>query len=104
LITPWRGRRTRWWPIALGATAVWLVLTGSALLTKGSNGDAVLLDTVTLRAADNQGAPASVPEPVPAGVEVQIDTVRGDWLKIRTAAGSVGWVVSGAVERVAISP
>jgi hypothetical protein len=102
LITPWRGRRTKWWPLALGATAVWMALTGSALLTKSGNGDAVLLDTVTLRAADNQGAPAAVPEPVPAGVEVQIETTRGDWMKVRTAAGSVGWVAAGAVERVAI--
>jgi hypothetical protein len=101
LITPWRGRRRRSsWALAMIPAVVWLGMTVSILLARAATDDAVLVDGVILRAADNAGAPAALPDPLPRGIEVTIETVRDGWVRIVTANGSKGWVPAAAVERV----
>jgi hypothetical protein len=62
--------------------------------------DAVVIDSVTIRAADSAGAPAALAEPLPRGVEVTILERRQSWTRISLANGTSGWVPDGAVERV----
>ncbi len=101
LITPWGGvRRRSWWAVALIPAMVWAGMTLSVLLARSPTDDAVLLDSVVLRAADNPGAPAAIAEPLPRGIEVAIDSERDGWARIRTANGTQGWVPAGTVERV----
>ena len=100
-ITPWRrGRRRGWWAIAIMPGLVWVAMMLSVLMARVITDDAVLLDSVVLRAADNPGAPAALAEPLPRGIEVAIDSVRDGWVRIRTANGTQGWVPAGTVERV----
>lgn len=101
LITPWRrGRRRGLWAVAIIPGLVWAAMMLSVLLARVPTDDAVLLDSVVLRAADNPGAPAALAEPLPRGIEVAIDSVRDGWVRIRTANGTQGWVPAGTVERV----
>ena len=101
LITPWRrGRRRGLWAVAIIPGLMWAAMMLSVLLAKAPTDDAVLLDSVLLRAADNPGAPAALAEPLPRGIEVAIDSVRDGWVRIRTANGTQGWVPAGTVERV----
>lgn len=104
LITPWGGvRRRSWWAVALIPAMVWVGMTLSVLLAHRPTDDAVLLDSVVLRAADNPGAPAAIAEPLPRGIEVAIDSERDGWARIRTANGTEGWVPAGTVERVLLT-
>jgi hypothetical protein len=101
LLVPWSGRRRR--GLAAAAVlpfAIWLAMLASVLLEDRHEGDAVVMDAVVMRAADSAGAPAALTQPLPRGAEVSILEERDDWTRIRIASGTVGWVPSGAVERV----
>ncbi|MBP9084661.1 MAG: BatD family protein [Kofleriaceae bacterium] len=101
LLTPWgHGRRRGLWAAAIIPGLVWAAMLLSVVLARAPTDDAVLLDSVILRAADNPGAPAALVEPLPRGIEVVIDSVRDGWVRIRTASGTQGWVPAGTVERV----
>lgn len=101
LVTPWRrGRRRGLWAVAFIPGLVWAAMMLSVLIARVPTDDAVLLDSVVLRAADNPGAPAALAEPLARGIEVAIDSVRDGWVRIRTANGTQGWVPAGTVERV----
>jgi hypothetical protein len=89
--------------VALIPAMVWVGMTLSVLLAHRPTDDAVLLDSVVLRAADNPGAPAAIAEPLPRGIEVAIDSERDGWARIRTANGTEGWVPAGTVERVLLT-
>jgi len=62
--------------------------------------DAVVMDSVILRAADSAGAPAAVSSALPRGTEVTLLERRDSWAKIRLANGTAGWVPDGAVARI----
>jgi hypothetical protein len=62
--------------------------------------DAIVIDGVTLRAADSVGAPAAISQPLPRGAEVTILERRAAWTRVEIASGQSGWVPEGAVERV----
>jgi len=102
LIVPWSGRRRR----GLGLLAIipaiaWLVLTVSVVLEDRHTDDVIVMDSCALRAADSVGAPAALVQPLPRGTELTVLERRADWAKVRVAAGTVGWVPTGAVQRVA---
>jgi len=62
--------------------------------------DAVVTDSVVLRAADSAGAPAALPQALPRGAEVSVIEQRSPWTKVRVASGTAGWVPDGAIQRV----
>ncbi|CAN5675484.1 hypothetical protein BH11MYX1_BH11MYX1_20260 [soil metagenome] len=101
LVVPWSGRRRR----GLGLLAIipaiaWLVLTISVVLEDRHTSDVIVMDSFALRAADSAGAPAALVQPLPRGAELTVLEKRADWTKVRVAAGTVGWVPAGAVQRV----
>ena len=102
LLTPWP-RRPRWLgALAVPAFAVWLVSTGSAVLTRDAADDAVVVaDGVTLRSADSTGASPAFANPLPAGTEVGIVETREAWVRVALADGTRGWLTASVIERVA---
>ena len=101
LVVPWSGRRRR----GLGLLAIipaiaWLVLTISVVVEDRHAADVIVMDSVALRAADSAGAPAALVQPLPRGAELTVLERRADWAKVRIASGTVGWVPTGAVQRV----
>ncbi len=101
LVVPWQGRRRR----GLGLLAIipaiaWLVLTASVLFEDRHTSDVIVMESVALRAADSAGAPAALVQPLPRGTELTVLERRAEWAKVRIAAGTVGWVPAGAVQRV----
>jgi tetratricopeptide (TPR) repeat protein len=102
LVVPWAGRRRRGLAmLAIIPAAVWLAMTVSVLFEDRHVNDAVVMDAVVLRAADSSGAPAALTQPLPRGTEVVITEKRDTWAKVRIAGGIVGWVPTGAVQRIA---
>jgi tetratricopeptide (TPR) repeat protein len=102
LVVPWAGRRRRGLAmLAIIPAAVWLAMTVSVLFEDRHVNDAVVMDAVVLRAADSSGAPAALTQPLPRGTEVVITEKRDNWAKVRIAGGTVGWVPTGAVQRIA---
>jgi cytochrome c-type biogenesis protein CcmH/NrfG len=101
LVVPWSGRRRR----GLGLLAIipavaWLVLTISVVIEDRHASDVIVMDSVALRAADSAGAPAALVQPLPRGAELTVLEQRADWAKVQIASGTVGWVPTGAVQRV----
>jgi tetratricopeptide (TPR) repeat protein len=60
----------------------------------------VIADDVPARSADSTLSPLALPEPLPAGVEVEILEERGGWARVRLANGRDVWIRGSAVERV----
>lgn len=101
LLVPWTGPRRRGMAgLAVLPFVVWIAMIASVLLADDHADDAVIMDDVVLRAADSAGAPATLPSPLPRGVEVSIRERRDSWTRVELANGTSGWVPSGAVERV----
>jgi hypothetical protein len=79
---------------------VWvlLVVAGSAAANEKSG---VIAGAETIaRAADSRNAPARFAEALPAGTEVTVAEVRGDWTRIVLADGRDAWVATASVARV----
>ncbi|MGE0398500.1 MAG: hypothetical protein AB7T06_17470 [Kofleriaceae bacterium] len=101
LLVPWTGTRRRGMAgLSVLPFVVWIAMTASVLLADDHADDAVIMDDVILRAADSAGAPATLPSPLPRGVEVSVRERRDSWTRVELANGTIGWVPSGAVERV----
>lgn len=115
LVVPWRrppaeddddalarahGRARGARALALVPLAVWVAMTLSLLLEERHLEDAVVMDSVVLRAADSPSAPAALSQPVPRGAEVVVVAQRESWVRIRLASGAAGWVPTSAVEWV----
>lgn len=102
LVVPWGARKRRGGQLAASmlALVVWVAMLASVVLEDRHTDDAVVIDSVTMRAADSAGAPAALPEALPRGVEVTILERREQWTRISLASGTSGWVPDGAVERV----
>jgi hypothetical protein len=101
LLVPWAGSRRRGMVgLSVLPFAVWVAMTASVLLADNHADDAVIMDDVVLRAADSAGAPATLPSPLPRGVEVSVRERRDSWTRVELANGTIGWVPSGSVERV----
>ncbi|MFN0246579.1 MAG: BatD family protein [Kofleriaceae bacterium] len=101
LLVPWRGaRRRNMVGLSVLPLVVWIAMIASVLVADDHADDAVIMDDVVLRAADSAGAPAALPSPLPRGVEVSIREQRDSWARVELANGTIGWIPSGAVERV----
>lgn len=102
LIVPWGTRKRRGGVLALSilALVVWIAMLASVIFEDRHGDDAVVIDSVTMRAADSAGAPAALSEPLPRGVEVTVLERREQWTRIALSSGMSGWVPDGAVERV----
>ena len=85
---------------ALLPAAVWLAMLVSLCTEDRRENDAVVIDSVVLRAADSTGAPAALSSPLPRGTEVTLLERRDTWAKVRIANGTAGWVPDGAVARI----
>ncbi|HEY1816216.1 MAG TPA: hypothetical protein VGG74_27905 [Kofleriaceae bacterium] len=101
LLVPWRGSRRRGMVmLAILPAIVWLALVASVVTEDHHADDAVITDSVVMRAADSAGAPAALVTPLPRGTEVAVVERRGAWTKVRVASGTAGWVPGGALQSV----
>jgi len=82
------------------ALVVWAILVGSETLATTERAGVLTAPDTVARAADSRNAPARFAEPLPAGTEVTIAEVRGDWARIVLANGRDAWVAKAAVEPV----
>lgn len=102
-LIPWSPRRRR----ALGSLAMLPLLGGAVLLlslvlARDAGRDAVVvIGGGILRAADSSGAPPALARPLPAGAEVVIEEVRGDFTRVSLADGQTGWLPAGTLEPLA---
>ena len=99
LLTLGSGRRRRLLrPLAILPALLALAMTLSLLSERDSPRDAVLVVSgVTLRSADSIGAPPALGHPLPAGTEVTVGELRGEWTRVTLADGQTGWVKSSAL-------
>ena len=88
--------------MALFGVVVWGLLLGSTFLGSASERPlAVLIAAETeARSADSVLAPRALPEPLPAGVEVDLLEEREGWARVRLANGRDVWVRRTSVARV----
>jgi hypothetical protein len=102
LLIPWSSRRRRLLR-ALSALPmlVALAMALSLIVEHDSTRDAVVVMTgATLRSADSLGAPPALGHPLPAGTEVTVSEVRGEWARITLADGQNGWLASSSIENL----
>ena len=102
LLVPWSRRRAAALRrLAALPLVVWLVSTGSAMLS-GDGGDAgvVLTGGTVLRSADSLGAPPAFGNPLPAGVEVAVLESRPGWKRVALADGTRGWLPASVMAAV----
>jgi tetratricopeptide (TPR) repeat protein len=78
----------------------WALLFASGVAAAGEKGGVIAAAEAVARAADSRNAPARFAEALPAGTEVVIAEVRGDWTRIVLADGRDAWVGSASVEPV----
>jgi hypothetical protein len=99
LVVPWQGRSGRWRTgVAIVPLVVWIAMLVSIVLEDRHADDAIVMDSVALRAADSPGAPTV--QPLPRGAEVTIVESRDAWTKVRLPGGASGWLPSGTVQRI----
>jgi tetratricopeptide (TPR) repeat protein len=79
---------------------VWGLLLASDVLARSERGGVLTAADTVARAADSRNAPARFAEPLPAGTEVEIAEVRGEWARIVLANGRDAWVAASSVEPV----
>ena len=97
-----RERPGAWRGVAISGFVVWGLLFGSTFLGGGTDRVlAVLVAAETeARSADSALAPKALPDPLPAGVEVDLLEEREGWARIRLANGRDVWVRRTNVARV----
>jgi hypothetical protein len=79
---------------------VWALLVASGVAGANEKGGVVTGNDAVARAADSRNAPARFAEALPAGTEVTIAEVRGEWTRIVLADGRDAWVTSSSVAPV----
>ena len=97
-----RERPGAWRGAAVFSGVVWVLLLGSTFVGGASTRPlAVLIAAETeARSADSALAPRALPEPLPAGVEVDLLEERQGWARVRLANGRDVWVRRSNVARV----
>lgn len=99
-----RRREGAWRGLAFLTGLGWLIGVASLVYDGAVREDnlAVLIaDEVLARSADSFLAPLALPDPLPAGVEVDLLEERAEWTRVRLANGRDVWVRSSSVDRVA---
>jgi hypothetical protein len=79
---------------------VWAVILASGMAGASQRGGVIAAAETVARAADSRNAPARFAEALPAGTEVTIADVRGEWTRVVLADGRDAWVSSASVEPV----
>ncbi|MCA9506382.1 MAG: BatD family protein [Myxococcales bacterium] len=101
-----RRREGAWRGLALVAAIAWGLLLASIVVEahdrerSGRSHAVVMVDDVPARSADSPLAPLALPDPLPAGVEVELLEERGDWARARLANGRDVWLRASSLERV----
>ena len=98
-----RRREGAWRGLAILMGVGWGIGIASLVYDAASAEDnrAVLIaDEVLARSADSSLAPLALPDPLPAGVEVDLLEQRNEWTRVRLFNGREIWVKSSSVERV----
>jgi hypothetical protein len=89
--------------LAFVAALAWLLLLSSVLFdSQDHKADAAVVttDETLARSADSRLAALALPEPLPAGAEVEVLEERARWARIRLSNGRDVWVLASAVTRV----
>jgi tetratricopeptide (TPR) repeat protein len=98
-----RRRDGGWRGLAFIAALAWLLLLSSVVFDSQSqkaNVGVITTDETLARSADSRLAALALPEPLPAGAEVEILEERAQWARIRLHNGRDVWVRGSAVTRV----
>jgi len=97
-----RERPGAWRGLALLGFSVWALLLASTFVGGPSTSPlAVFVAPETVaRSADSALSPRALPEPLPAGVEVDLLEEREGWARVRLANGRDVWVRETSVARV----
>ncbi len=100
LVIPWKPehkRLMRW--IAVLPLAIWLWLV-IGVYASSEQEDAVVMNEVFLKTADNAGASNASSTALLPGYTVHVIKMNGEWMQVKTLSGIQGWVKSSSVERV----
>ena len=102
LLIPWSARRRRLLRRLSALPLSGVALLGLSLLAERdvSRDAVVVVAGGTLRSADSLGAPPALSRPLPAGAEVVVDEVRGDFTRVSLADGQTGWLPTGTLDLV----
>ena len=103
LVLSVRRRTGAWRGLAIVAIASWALLLGSVVfdaLGEGGGSAVITADETPARSADSALSPLALPEPLPAGTEVELVEVRDDWSRARLANGRDVWIRSSRVTPV----
>ena len=98
-----RRKEGAWRGLGYFAWVVWALLLASVLLDgeEDRRDFAVIMVAETpARSADSALAPLSLPDPLPAGVEVERLETRAEWSRVRLANGRDVWVRNSAVTSI----
>lgn len=98
-----RRRDGGWRGLAFIAALAWLLLLSSVVFdsqNQEANAAVITTDDTLARSADSRLAALALPEPLPAGAEVEILEERAQWVRIRLHNGRDVWVRGSAVTRV----
>jgi len=100
-----RRREGAWRGLAFLTGLGWAIGVASLVydgVVREDNLAVLVADEVLARSADSSLAPLALPDPLPAGVEVDLLETRAAWTRVRLANGRDVWVRSTSVERVAL--
>lgn len=83
------------WSMA-GATVVFVLFAGSALLVQARNTPSrhgvIVADAAPVRTGNGESYALLLPRPLHAGAEFEVLEARGSWLHIRLGDGISGWI------------
>jgi len=74
---------------------LWLVLLGSYIVeinAKSGREAVITVNDTVARVSDSVNSPQRFSQPLPAGAEVQVLEVRGDWARVSLSNGRDAWV------------
>jgi tetratricopeptide (TPR) repeat protein len=100
-----RRREGAWRGFAVMGAIAWALLLASVLFDQdpqAGRSAVVTADETIARSADSRLSALALPEPLPAGAEVEILEYRAQWTRIRLHNGREVWVRASSVSRVAL--
>jgi len=99
-----RRREGAWRGLAMSLGLLWLLLFASTVFDSmpgDANRAVVTTNQALARSADSRLAALAYPEPLPAGVEVEILEDRDEWARVRLHNGRDVWLRASSVTRIA---
>ena len=102
LLVPWSVRLKRLLrTVAILPCVLWLWFLGSVLAEPSRAGEAVVLQEIWLKTADNTGASNVMSSPLAPGMPVYVLESRDSWVMVRGSNRIQGWVPKSSIEYVA---